>query len=271
MPLAALLALLGASYASAAVTLTYPTINNYQPYLVNATGTHYVRLNPDPVGNASEFFLLGSASAAVQAELPVGDQTFNQYNYDFNTKWGSLNGTFNVDRYKAGWKDNNFGGGEISLRYNRGAGDPAQGELWFLQLITTNDVLCKPQPGRACPAVINSPYIDPLMNDDTAPQNDPFYYNNGDKGPHYGGANFDLDFYDFSTRDRRDAPMPKSWKAELYMVQLAPPPPLGGKQTVYFLDGIQWGWEMNTVPEPGSMVLMTGAIGALVALRLRKK
>ena len=201
----------------------------------------------------------------------MGDTDFSQYNYDFNTLWGTLGGDLYVDFYRARWLDDTFGGGEINVRYVRAGEDTFAPNIWFLQLVTTNHPICSASGARDCAGGNPvGPYIDPYRNDDPPPENDPFYYNSGDVGTHQGGANFDYDFFDFSRRNRTQAPMPKSWRAELYLVNLTDEL-TGGKQTVQFLDGMEWGWTMHPIPEPGTYMLIGSGFALLMLVRRRTR
>jgi hypothetical protein len=249
------------SKAALAISVVYPKAANHQHRADDpaSPSDSYVILKPDPIHNGPDLFSLSSVSQALKDELAGGDTKFNGWKFDYG--FSSLSGTLYVDSYKAAYKGNHHGGGEINLRYKKGTNDPAN--LRWIQLITTTN----PLNGA------KSPYIDPYPNDGT--DKAPFYYHTGEIADHTGGStnygfgkDYDLHFYDFSSRIH-PLPVPFSpitWLAELYLVEVE-----NGKK-VTFHDGIQWGWEMHPTPEPSSILLVgTGLIGYLGFMYRRKK
>ncbi|MCZ8188176.1 MAG: PEP-CTERM sorting domain-containing protein [Microcystis sp. LE19-338.1B] len=262
---------------SLAVTLVYPSSGNHVHKAFDPGGNpppdSFVVLNPDPVENNNEFFLLPGVSQAIQDELsgtdsngnPIGDTDFTDWTFNYNGS--TLNGTIYIDEYKAQYKADHLGGGLINIRYKKGAGDPDN--LRWIQMITTTD----PKNNAT------SPYIDPFPNDCPVPKppltvrdNGPFYYDAGcDLANHINGAvdhgfgtDYDLHFFDFSSREH-PLPVPFDpikWKAELYLVSWDGMPTATGEPngTITFHDGIQWGWEMRPIPEPSTI------LGSVIAL-----
>lgn len=249
-----------------AITVVYPTSGNHLHTAYDPAGSDgipppdsFVFLNPDPIQNPGEFFLLSAVSQVVKDELAAGDTAFPGWTFDYT--FSTLSGTMFVDEYKAQYLTDHVGGGLINTRYKKGAGDPAN--LRWIQLITTTN----PLHGAT------SPYIDPYPNDGT--DGAPFYWHSGEIADHIAGAkdygfgkDYDLHFKDFS---RREHPLPIpfdpiKWRAELYLVEW------DGAKHVTFHDGIQWGWEMHPIPEPSTIFLLaTGLAGYFGFVRYRRR
>ena len=88
--------------------------------------------------------------ARLAAEFPA---------WTFTYAAGGLAGTLTLNTYNAGSKGPHNGGAIIDATYSRAAGDPALGNLQFIQMVDTN----RPLGGNT------TPYIDPRPNDDTEP------------------------------------------------------------------------------------------------------
>lgn len=237
------------------IIVVYPPPDHYRHVAFDPAGTpppdSFVFLNPDPIANARDFFLLDSVSQALKNELDDtdgdgksdGDTHFDGWTFDYSFK--SLSGTLYINTYEAEYKGDHWGGAEIDITYKKGPNDPET--LRWIQLITTTH----PLNGAT------SPYIDPYPNDGT--DGAPFYYYEGE-------VTDPLHFYDFSSRTH-PLPIPFApitWRAELYLVEW------DNAKKVIFHDGIQWGWEMHPIPEPSTIILLaSGLAGYLGIKRIR--
>ena len=210
-------------------------------------------------------YLAPASTKGLIAEITGGDTKLPAPPWKF-VKGAALGGTLHVDVYRSAFKDTHISGGEISLRYVKGKGDPAT--LRWVQLITTD----APLNGAV------SPYIDPFPNDDPKGQDLPFYYTESEIEDRINGTNkfgaYDLRFYDFSSRNH--PPNARvTWVADLYLVSWDKKRP--GVVTIH--DGVRWGWKAGCarnlpavppmvpgddapVPSTGSRLVLTGTVYA---------
>ena len=229
----------GLAPATAAIVINGPADAQHIPQLVLADGDT-VRLTPDPVT------YLNAATAPMQTALTASFPTWK-----FVFSQAGLAGTMTIDQYKATSKGPHNGGGLIDLTYTRDEDDPLIAHLFWIQLVTTN----RPLGGA------DSPYIDPWPNDDLLP----FYWTRLE----------DLDartaqtyrFFDNSSRTAAAHPELITWRGDLMLASWED----DNVQNVTVYDGIRWGWNLQTVPEPASWLLVLIAIASLVlAKRLER-
>jgi hypothetical protein len=175
--------------------------------------------------------------SAIFNELKNGDTNFSNWTFQ---KGGKLNGTLTIQDYHSKFIENHFSGGEIRLRYKKGAGDPAN--IQFVQMVnSTFNKTANPE------LTGNYPVIDPFPEDEPNKVHPdpakyrPFYYNEEEWADHTGtgkpGADFDIDFWDFSKR-RHPPSSEATWSGDLYITSWDGQTP----GTVTFHDGINWGW-----------------------------
>lgn len=235
------LAAFGTAPALASLTINGPAAGNHLHQLKLADGDT-VTLIPDPVT------YIDQATAAMQAALAA---QFSTWNFTFNQ--GGLAGTININQYKATSLGPHNGGGLIDLTYTRAESDPLIEHLFWIQLVTTN----RPSGGTT------SPYIDPRPNDDSLP----FYYTlPQDTQP--GNGDKTASTYHFADNSRRDAklhPELITWRGDLMLASWTD----NNTFDVTVYDGIRWGWNFQTVPEPGTLALLLGAALLLVLQRRR--
>ena len=257
--LAAILVATVSGAAFGGIMVVYPGDAHHTHESFCPHGDGWSHLAPDPVENDDEFFLLGGVSQEARDELADGDTDFPGWAFDYDTKWGSANGTLNIDVYESYfWAEHNSGG-RLQGRYNKVAGDPDN--LRWIQYAVPEQPFDPDGDGPIPPA--DGGLIDPYPNDGT--DGGPFYLNSDEIGDYTGGADgfgpYDLKFYDAAHLPH---PPTSSNGAcfELYLVSW------DGNNTVNFLDGIQWGFHGECVPEPASFALL--ALGGLAALRRRR-
>ncbi len=223
--LIAVAACLGAAPAFGAITITGPADHLHQ--LVVAPDGDTVTLNPDPVT------YLGAATANMQATL-AGE--WPDWSFDFS-QFGILDGTLNIETYRAETNGPHTGGGKLEATYTRDANDPLIEHLYWIQMVDTN----RPAGGST------SPYIDPRPNDDPPPFLPlPFYWTLvEDNDPAWGNkTDTTYHFSDFSYRPCATHPDSITWRGELMLAYWNPDNPAG---TVFVLDGIRWGWDFQCV------------------------
>ena len=259
--------------AAEAVTLFYPSVGNHIHEAYDPAGSgkkpapdSRIILTPDPVANSAEFFLMAGVSQSIKDELANAGSEVDFTGWTFNYDGTMLNGSFVVDQYKAKYLGAHYGGGEIEVRYKRGAGDPTN--LRWIQLVTDNRPFDPDGPGPM------GPYTPPVIDGDFDDQ--PFYYLDTEIGDHSGGSTdwgfgreYDLHFHDFSRR-RHETPVPPEfdpirWRAELYLVSW------DADKTVTFHHGINWGWNMTPVPESPGLAPFSAALILLFIYRKRNR
>jgi len=227
-------------------------------------------LDPDPVHNASEFFLLSGVSQAARAELAGGDTDFSGWTFNYNT-WGTANGTLHIDIYESLFYSNHSSGAIFQARYIKGQNDPS--DLRWVQHVNPEnpfdpDEEFDENTGRP---VSNGPiqpadggFIDPYPNDGT--DGGPFYWHGGEIGDYTSGSDefgsYDLKFED-SPQGFHPPVSSDGMAFELYLVSW------DADKTVDFLEGVQWGWQGACVPAPGAILL--GGIGVCLVGWLRRR
>ncbi len=218
-------------YSAADVTVSGPVNSTEDSDCPVSDGFNYLEPSPPtklpPPGENSAIF----------DELKGGDVDFSKWTFK---QGGKLNGTLTIQDYHSKFKEgNHHSGGEIKLQYKKGAGDPAN--LQFVQMVNSN----MPSSGVKA-AKAKYPVIDPVPEDEPSKANPdpnkyrPFYWNENERPVHTGkaGSNFDIDFYDFSSRKHPPTSRAK-WTGELYITSWDGNTP----GTVTFHDGISWGWK----------------------------
>ena len=246
---ALVLALLGLALPAAAVTLT---ITDASPTWTASKQACCPAECPTCVVSADV--------PAIAAAGPDADYTaaFNSWNNEpGNAKgWtlvsgGVLNGSFQISTYDAGF-EGCAGGVKVWIQYVRGEGDPdpaAAGVGWS-QAIDTNAKL----PGAAGPG---NPYLDVLISDDEDIWPPPMY-------PYqYVGK----PFYDFPKRGCPDCCLaPTSWEGHAYLTEVDY---TNKKLTIY--EGVEWGFNIQCVPEPLTMLgVFLGLAGLGAYIRRRR-
>lgn len=262
---AAFALLLQASVAYSSIMLNYPAPANYRH--LDQNGSTTVVLDPDPVYHPGELFFLTGVSDAFKAAMTdskaatkTGSWIDQGYTFDYGAY---LNGTFDVDVYKATLTGTNRGGADFLLRYQRGAGDPAANKLFWIQVVSTN----QPNGGETIP------YPD-VYSGANADSGLPFFYTPAetklDPNPHVGTADiysssykidgagpllpYDIAFWDFPKRNKY-----AYWRGELHLATYD-----SSDKTITVYDpGVQWGFDV--VPEPCTYFLM--GFGLLILFR----
>ncbi|MBN2446052.1 MAG: PEP-CTERM sorting domain-containing protein [Phycisphaerae bacterium] len=245
------------------ITVVYPDSAHHTHSSTCPDGDGSSHLTPDPVENAGEYFLLDNVSQETKNELANGDTSFAGWTFKYD-KWGSLNGTLNIDVYESLFYSNHSSGAHIQARYNRGENDPLN--LRWVQFVTPENPFDPDQlydvntglpvsNGPIPPA--NGGFIDPYPNDGT--DGGPFYWHGGEIGDYSFGADsfgaYDLKFVDWP-RGFHPPVSSDGMQFQLYLTSW------DGGTTVNFLDGIGWGWHGACVPEPATLVLtVLGALG----------
>lgn len=221
-----------ATPASGGFIIQGPATGNHIHQLVISPDGDTVTLTPDPVT------YLAGATDAMKAALAADFPAWN-FNYA-----AGLNGTLNIDRYKATSEGPHNGGGMLELTYTRAPTDPAIANLHWIQMVVTN----VPLGGGPITG-----YIDPRPNDDSLP----FYWTLVEDNNLNGNKTASTyRFFDNSSRTCLDHPDLITWRAELMLASWDGADP--GNVTVY--DGIRWGWDLKCVPEPSSLVLWFGSV-----------
>ena len=227
-------------------------------------GVTVITLKPDPVqllSDPTQAFM--NAMTDSRAAADWWGTTINTFNWA-----GSLNGSFVVDVYNAKHNSSKSGGAEFLLHYERGAGDPAATDLFWIQVVDTN----KKNGGETIP------YPDVYFSGYPSGSNLPFFFrpdeteidNNSYVGRqdirsssyHLTGHEYiyDMAFWDFPSRFH-DA----YWTGELFLASYDQ-----AHNFVQVYDGVKWGFTI--IPEPSSLSLL--AIPLLLLLmanpRLRR-
>jgi hypothetical protein len=225
---------LGATPTFGGIVISGPAAGNHIHQLVIPPDGDTVTLNPDPVT-----YLAGATAAmkvALAADFPAWTFTYA----------AGLNGTLNIDQYKATSAGPHNGGGLLELTYTRATTDPAITDLHWIQMVVTN----VPLGGGPITG-----YIDPRPNDDTLP----FYWTLVEDGQPANG-NKTATTYHFFDNSSRNLHTPNfiTWRGDLMLASWNGADP--GNVTVY--DGIRWGWDLQAVPEPSSLVMfLVGCFG----------
>ena len=161
---------------------------------------------------------------------------------------GTLNGIFEITQYDAGFTDC-CGGVEIWIDYTPGAGDPAEDDVVWSQAIATNSKL----PGALGPG---NPYLDiknPVGPDDWGPPVYPYQY-------------LGAKFYDFPCRDCPGCCDDVTWwNGFAYLSEVD-----YTAKTLTVYEGVDWGFDIRCVPEPGTMVLLAVGLLGWVGVRCNK-
>ena len=247
-----------------AVTLVHPQTANHVHFSICPALDGINILVPDPAEGGGGTFLLTSPSQEIQDELAGGDSTYGDWTFDY--AGSTLNGTFTVDIYKSRFKGTHHSGSEISMRYKKGAGDPAN--LRWVQLVTTSDPL--DPNGSDPPGPPTSPYIDPYP-DDSDGVGGPFYYSDEvghtfDYRTRIGGAtdasgfgkDYDIRFYDFPSRIHAPTSYVK-WQGELWLTAADTT-----DKEVTFHDGVGYGFEAGCIDWDDLEGLTFGATSGLI-------
>jgi hypothetical protein len=247
-------ALLAASPVRAAIT--YITDGNggqpnppvYQATANPPSDPESVSLIPNPVtriNGASNTFqnLLNSFNNGFFSG--TGANAGNGHNINYNP--GALNGTLTLDEYQALSGGEDRGIGHLKAHYTPGAGDPALGDLRFVQLVTTN------YPGGVTASTANGDgtfsRVDGAVNANK--NTDPFY---PFPNPRNDGTN--LNFTDYPGRNCRAPHYPGAdfidWTGDLLLASYN-----GTTLNVY--GGVQWGWDLFCPPQnrPASVIRST--------------
>ncbi len=165
---------------------------------------------------------------------------------------GTLNGTFVVDVYNAEHTGVKSGGAEFLLHYERGNGDPAATDLFWIQVVDTN----KKNGGEAIPYpdVYFSAYPDGsklpffFRPDETEIDNNSYVGRQDIRNGSYHLAGneyiYDMAFWDFPSR-YHDA----NWSGELFLASFDQQ-----HSFVQVYDGVKWGF--NIIPEPSTLSLL---------------
>ncbi len=163
----------------------------------------------------------------------------------------ALEGEFHLLQYKARNPAPHVGGALLRGRFT-GSGAGREGPIRFVQLLEFNH----PADPR-CPHPI--PHLDPCPADDDLP----FYYTE-EQHRKTSTAN-SLLFFDDWWRRCPSHPGHLWWRADLFMVTW------DGSTTVTIHDGIRWGWDLRCVPEPSSLLVMSGGVALLFSRRWRSR
>ena len=219
-------------------------IGNHQ----DDNGVTVVTLSPDPVqllSDPTQAFMTAMTNSKASADW--WGTTINTFNWT-----GSLSGAFVVDVYNAEHTSLKSGGAEFLLHYERGNGDPAAADLFWIQVVDTN----KKNGGESIP------YPDVYFSGYPNGSKLPFFFRPDeteiDKNPYVGRQDirsgsyhlagneyiYDMAFWDFPSR-YHDA----DWTGELFLASFDQP-----HNFVQIYDGVKWGFSI--VPEPSTLSLL---------------
>ncbi len=126
---------------------------------------------------------LSEASSDMQYQLA---STFPDWSFTFATD--GLAGTMTINDYEPFLNSSGQGGAKIDADYSPSNGDPALGNLTFIQMVDTN----VPLGGTT------TPYIDPRPNDDTLP----FYWTASEMTTYTDATAGTINFNDASSRPK---------------------------------------------------------------------
>ena len=260
-----ILAAFAAPWAPASMVVTYgsSSVHVHQ----DDNGKSVVTLDPDPFEPGGGVFLRSDPSAGfidamTKSKAAADWKDKLKFTYD-----GDLNGTMRIDVYAAKHTADLTGGAEFLLHYNRGAGDPAAADLFWIQTVDSST-----RNGGETAA-----YPDVYFSNYPAGSKQPFYFRpeetNLDANPYVGAKpirsgdftvkdikyDYDIAFWDFPQRTA-DA----WWRGELF---LASYDKAGGNVKIY--DGVYWGFDIVKTPEPSTLMLAAIGVMLVVLGRLR--
>ncbi len=129
---------LSSAIAEGKITIVQPKGANAKKTSICSAKDGGNQLVPVPVT-----YLAPASSKGLTAELTGGDTKFASPPWTFK-KGAALSGTLTVDIYRSKFKATHHSGGQISLRYVKGKGDPAN--LRWVQLINTSTPLNRAKP-----------------------------------------------------------------------------------------------------------------------------
>jgi hypothetical protein len=230
--------------AFATITITGPV--NHVGSLTTGGGDKDT-LNPDP------FVYLASTPAIMQSELAA---EFPGFTFNFSPPaLPTLSGALAVNNYLCTSVATHNGGANLTAVYTRAETDPTIADLRFIQLVDTS----RPNGGTT------TPYIDPRPNDDTLP----FYWSTANDTNSFFG-NKTATTYRFNDNPSRTG-IPNgeliTWRGTLMLASFVDD---GSNTTVNVYDGLQWGWNLQLVPEPANLGVLA-LIGAILNARHRNK
>ncbi len=226
---------------SAGFLVEGPIPENSVPQASHQGANANVSLSPTPVQYLTEASTLFRDTLADQ----FPGWTFNYavptvyYNSYLN-----LNGTLTIQAYKA-TANENYGGAQIYLEYERANTDPIIDNLRWIQLVNTSD----PLPDTP------NPVIDPYESDEDPEL--PFYWDINGSDPTYIDSHWKTgDTYFFGDEPKRPYPTPPvppalinglTWSADLHLASWDGTLTNGvGSVTIY--DGISWGFLIQKYP-----------------------
>ena len=253
---ACLIGLLVAPTMAFAVTINYAYLDHIRQAIYPDVPT-ITTLSPDLAEPSAGPLLVLDPSAGFENALINSLASADWFGTSITTfNWvGSANGVFYIDEYKAvANKDTNAA--QLLLHYERGAGDPAAADLFWIQSVNTT------LRGNNVPNNEIIPYVDVYASSYPAGGKLPFYFRPDetvlDDNPYVGNAsirsssftigantlNYDIAFWDQPSR-----PPTNTWEGELFLAYYDSP-----SHFVQVLDGIDWGF--NVVPEPSTIFLL---------------
>jgi len=199
-------------------------------------------LDPNPVVH------LTGPSAACQTAMAGTGWTIT---YNYMQPW---NGTINITSYEALDYGGCVMGAHLAATYTPDPGDKIDRFRW-VQIVSTNAPLAG-QP---------SPRVDGIQPDDGLP----FYWREAD----YTDANYTT-IYQFRDYPRRPCPCPDGytwWEAELYLADWYTVPGQTADNHLILYDGIRWGFDIQCVPEPLTLLALGSALAGLASYIRRRR